>query len=287
MKKVRPRFLFTMLSFLFSQSFLLGQAADMVNGSTEIILLGTLHFNQFQNPTSPSTDFSGALRQQEFKDVVDSLSRFGPDAIFIEREPKQQSKIDSLFKLDALNHSILSDGLSEVYQIGFKLAKKNKLPTVYGIDHYESVSQNLFENGENLEVFADSLKAFQNIGRAITKKFLQGKTTIGQFLSELNTPENIKMSYRLFFNTPAYVTNGNFKNEEEFEGIDTNFIGAEYISLFYKRNLKMYSNILKVQRKTNAKRVIVILGQVHVGVIQQMLEENPKFNVVSPNRFLE
>lgn len=253
---------------------------------TEIIILGTLHFNQFHNVNSNHCDFSDEIRQKEFNTVIENLSTFKPDAVLIEREPSQQKAIDSLYQMDNLDFNTLPNGMSEVYQIGFKLAKANRLKTVYGVDHYQSISQNLFENGENLEVFKDSLNAFQNIGRSITGKFLKGEMNINDFLIELNKKENVKMSHRLLFNTPAYVVNGRFKNEENFNDIDHAYIGAEFISLFYERNLKIYTNILNVTRKSKGNRIILIIGQVHVGVLQELIANNPNFKLIEVNGLL-
>lgn len=252
---------------------------------TEILLLGTLHFSQFHNAKAETRNFLGATRQQEFEQVVSQLSRFKPDAVFVEREPKVQAELDSLFS----NHSSFienSKQTSEVYQIGFRLAKANQLKTVYGVDYYESISQNLFQEGKNLSIFKDSLQSFQNIGRGITMKFLKGESTIQEFLHTLNLQKNVSMSHRLLFNTPAYVTEGSFKESKTIKTKDSRYIGAEYISLFYTRNLKIYSNILQLQQQTQAKRIVLIIGQTHVGVLQEILRNNPKFKVILANDFL-
>lgn len=257
------------------------------NEPIEILILGTLHFNQFQNKESDQTDFTGHLRQQEFLDVTKKLKAFNTDAVFVEREPKNQKRLDSLYQIRNFDYTTLKDGVSELYQIGFRLAQSLNLETVYGIDYYESISQDLFEKGTNLQIFKDSLRAFQNKGRSITREFLSGEKTIKEFLIELNRPENIKLSHRLLFNTPAYVTDGKFKMGKDFNNIDDKFIGAEYISLFYKRNLKIYSNILNIQKAINAKRIVLIIGQVHVGVLKEIIGNNPKYRIVSALEYLK
>lgn len=68
--------------------------------------------------------------------------------------------------------------------------------------------------------------------------------------------------------------------------IDEEYIGAEYITLFYNRNLKIYSNILNAQINNNGKRLIVFLGQVHVGVLQELFKNNPNYQVISPIEYL-
>ncbi|NAS30014.1 hypothetical protein GTQ40_03435 [Flavobacteriaceae bacterium R38] len=273
-------------SILFSLICLPFYGQEAKNEPVEILILGTLHFNQFQNKTSEQTDFTSQLRQQEFLEVTKKLKMFHPDAIFVEREPKNQKHIDSLYQMRDFDYTTLKNGVSELYQIGFRLAKSINLKTVYGVDYYESVSQDLFEKGTNLQIFKDSLKAFQNKGRSITRSFLKGERTIREFLIELNLPENIKLSHRLLFNTPAYVTNGNFKNDKNFDAVDHTYIGAEYISLFYERNLKIYTNILNIQKQTHAKRIVLIIGQVHVGVLKEIIGNNPNYKVISANKYL-
>lgn len=100
----------------------------------------------------------------------------------------------------------------------------------------------------------------------------------------MNKPELIKLTHRIIFNTPAYVINGEFdkngKNTVNLGTIDTNYIGAEYITLFYNRNLKIYSNILNLQLTHQPKKMLLIIGQLHVGVLKDLVEENPNFSLV-------
>lgn len=249
---------------------------------TQIAFLGTLHFKQFHNEAIETQNFLSERRQLEFEALAKKLAVFNPNVIYVEREPSYQKDLDSLYKLP-----LSKTGISEVYQIGFRMARRLNHQTVYGVDHYESISQNLIESGDNYEEFRTALKSFQNLGREITKQFLSGELTIQAFLAEINRKDRIEMSHRLFFNTPAYVTNGRFSREEGLGLIDNRFIGSEFISLFYNRNLKIYSNILNKQSQDKANRILIIVGQTHVGVLQSLFELNTKFEVTDINTFLE
>ena len=110
----------------------------------EIAILGTLHFSQFQKDDVAERNFFSESRQAEFKEVVEKLSLFKADAVFVEREPNIQNQLDSLYQT-VTDFESLENGVGELYQIGFRLAKMNNLSSVYGVDYYESVSQNLFE----------------------------------------------------------------------------------------------------------------------------------------------
>lgn len=268
---------------------LLSSCAQQIEGDkTQILLLGTLHFQQFQNSSNPETDFASERRQNEFDEVVEALISFNPDAVFIEREPKMQRKLDSLYDMPIRLVTTEEGGLSEAYQIGFRLARRSKLRRVHGVDYYESVSQNLLVSGDHIDKFHQELHDFRNVGKKITQHFLSGEMTIREFLVALNKPENIAMSHELFYSTPAYVQNGTFARYRGLQDeIDTTQIGAEFISLFYERNLKIYSNILNRQLKTNAKRIVLIVGQVHVAVLQDMIKNNSLYQVIPANTYLD
>ncbi|WP_418509567.1 DUF5694 domain-containing protein [Corallibacter sp.] len=63
-------------------------------------------------------------------------------------------------------------------------------------------------------------------------------------------------------------------------------MGAEYITLFYNRNLKIYSNILNTQLALKSDKVLLIMGQLHIGILRDLLLKNPNYKVVEISEFL-
>lgn len=260
----------------------------------EITILGTFHFTKFHNETGENTNFYSEKKQKEINEILEALGEYNPDRIYIEREKKYQKGIDSLFDLYNKNKLKLSDfenGSGEVYQIGFQLAKQLQHETLYCVNHFESVSQELISDGHNISYYEKALKQFKFLGRDVVTKFLKGEATLMETLRIMNLPENIEMSHNMMFNTPAYVQNGEFKSYENLpentSNIDKKYIGAEFISLFYERNLKIYSNILNEQLNSGGDRILLITGQVHVGVLQELLKKNPNFKVVEIFEYLK
>ena len=223
--------------------------------------------------------------------MLQNLESFSPDQIYIEREPKLQAQIDSLyslFKSGRIEIKSLENGSGEIYQIGFRLASSLGLSAPKCIDYYQSTSQSLLQSGDNYQVYKNALQEFQNLGRTVVGNFIQGKSSLLETLHIMNLPENVKRSHQLLFNLPAYVQNGEFSSYENLqeEGVDKQYIGIEFISLFYKRNLKIYSNILAAQKKGKAKRILCIVGQTHVGVLQELLKNNNDFKVIEVQEIL-
>ena len=260
----------------------------------EIAFLGTFHFSQFHNESKEDLNFYGAKKQKEIKEVLRKLTQYNPDRIYLEREPNYQKQIDSTFSLFNNGKVRLEDfeaGSGEVYQIGFNLAKQLKHEKLYCVNYYESVSQGLIANGENIDFFKNALVDFQQLGRSVVGNFLNGNSSLIEALELMNLPENISMSHKLLFNTPAYIKNGDFKTYKDLpqseKNIDRQYIGAEFISLFYERNLKIYSNILNEQLNSGGKRILFITGQVHVGVLQELFKNNENYKVIPVHEFLK
>ncbi|WP_276496566.1 DUF5694 domain-containing protein [Pontibacter litorisediminis] len=261
------------------------------SSKVQIMMLGVPHFSQLQEEESRTSNFLSPQRQDEIAEVNKLLLAYAPDMIMIEREPLEQAKYDSLlsqFKNGRIHLERLEGGAGEVYQFAFKLAKAAGHDKVYCIDHFESTSQSLLSTGDNIEIFEKGLKQFQLTARGITADFKKGDMTFREFLVTLNEPETIALSHRQLYNLPAYVQNGSFRSYQGLNRseVDTTQIGAELISLFYERNLKIYSNILNAQLKYKGKRILLIMGQTHVGVLQDIIENNPNYEIRSVNHYL-
>jgi hypothetical protein len=259
------------------------------------MVVGFVHLAQIYNK-EPQSDVLNSKKQAEIAKLREHLLKFRPDAIMIEAEPSDQGQIDSLYALyraGKLDFSTLpsSTGRSERYQVGFVMAKQLNLPSPSCIDYYASTSQSLLSSGDNIDYFNKGLKEMQVTVRPLHRMAQHDSLSVYDYIALANHPDLVAMSHRVIFNNPAMVTNGAFSatgtNTNDLGKVDTAYIGAHYITLFYNRNLKIYSNILQAQQKSKAKRVMVLLGQNHVGVQQELFALNPNYHVVPASKYLK
>ncbi|RFP63749.1 hypothetical protein D0N36_17935 [Hymenobacter lapidiphilus] len=222
------------------------------------------------------------------------LAKFRPDVILVEAEPKEQPQIDSLYALyqkGALQLENLPFGRSERYQIGFALARQLGLPSPKGVDYYAATSQSLLSSGTNIEAFTQDLRRVQTVARPLKALVQKDSLSLNDYLALVNQPAVIGLLHRMQFNTPALVMNGSFAaggtNTADLGKVDTEYIGAHFITLFYNRNLKIYSNILRAQQQTQARRVMALFGVAHVGVLEELLAVNPAYEVVHATKYLK
>lgn len=259
----------------------------------QVMVVGSDHFNQLYNQ-QPASDVFSPKKQAELAQVRTQLARFRPEVIFIETEPKEQGRVDSLYALyqqGLLPLERLPGGRSEGYQIGFGLAKQLQLPSPKAVDYYAATSQSLLSTGTNIDAYKQDLKLLQRTSRPLKTLVQHDSLSLYDYLALANQPALIALVHRMQFNTPAQVMNGTFAvggtNTVDLGPVDTEYIGAHFITLFYNRNLKIYSNILRAQQRSQARRILVLFGVAHVGVLQELLGANPAYQVVPAATYLK
>jgi hypothetical protein len=264
------------------------------NSPVEIMFLGSSHFGQDSYKNAKAGDLFSAKRQQEVAEVNRLLLKFQPDMVMIERTPEEQTTTDSLytlFRTGKVSLNELPNGRGESFQIGYNIAKQSGHNRIFGVDYYESVSNRILTEGQNIEYFQKALTEFAGIGRIADSSFKEGNITVKEFLQFLNTPKVLELAYRFMFITPARVQNGRFLNPPA-QYVDTScinpqYIGAEYISIFQERELKIYSNIVTTQLQQKGKRVLVIMGHRHAAVLPKIFENDPAYKIVSVTNYLK
>ncbi|MFD1258689.1 DUF5694 domain-containing protein [Mucilaginibacter terrae] len=259
-----------------------------------IMLMGSTHFGQESfHKQGASMDLFSPARQKEVADINNQIAKYKPDLILIEREPSEQQTVDSLYQLfinGKLQFNQLKYGRAEEYQFGYTLARHLGLAHVYGVDYYNGLSTRLLKEGKDLQIFSQGLSDYSNMGRGIDQQLKDNKLLLKSYLLKLNAPETYQLTYHTIFINPAKVTNGSFgkvDNTVDTTRIDKEHIGAEYISLFYSRELKIYSNILSVQQAQQGKRILVIMGQRHAAVLSKIFDNDPAFALVPLSRYLK
>ena len=260
----------------------------------EVMVVGCDHLHQVYTAQDARSDVFSPKKQAELAQLRAELRRFRPELILVEAEPKEQPQLDSLYaayQQGRLQFSALPYGRSERYQLGFALAKELHLPAPQGIDYAAATSQGLLSTGRNIDLFKQGLRELQLTARPLKRQVQHDSLSVRDYIALMNQPAFIALSHRALLNTPALVTSGTFAasgiNTNDLGQVDTAYVGAHYITLFYNRNLKIYSNLLRIQQKTRAQRLLVVIGQNHVGVQQELLGANPTYRVVPAHTYLK
>ena len=200
--------------------------------------------------------------------------KFSPTIICVERPPEKQAEIDSDFQ-DYLAKGETKDK-GEVALIAFSIAKSLHLHRVYGIDHkldydYRAVSK--LADSTNNKIFKEYLSSKLSIFQLFENKKAES-LTVTELLRQFNTPEALNELYNLNAGIFPFVA-----TKAGFEGAD---VAADY----YKRNLRIYSNLNKVSIKSS-DRILVIMGGSHISFLKEFISKAPFYELVNPNDYLK
>jgi hypothetical protein len=269
--------------------------AEKPTPQAEVMLLGSTHFGQSGfYKDAPKADLFSAPRQQEIAEINRLLAKFRPDMIMIEDTPQEQATTDSLYTLyraDKLQLESLPYGRAEQFQFGYRLAKQLNLPRVYGVDAYEGISNRILQNGTNIDGFTKDWALLSNVGRQAETRFKQGEISLKEFLGFMNSPAMLDIAYRTLLVNAARVKQGTFvglKPEDAAKNVtDPYYIGAEYMSLFFEREAKIYSNIVTAQQAHKGKKLLVIMGSRHAATLSRIFANDPAYTVVPVSKYLK
>jgi hypothetical protein len=242
-----------------------------------ILLLGTFHFqDRGLDKYKPQSNFAvfSPQRQQEIDEVVNRLAVFTPTKIALERTPQQQDEIDQSYRAYIRGEPVEGD---EIYQLGFRLAKKLAHPKVYCVNawdrHYEpmiDVEAYAREHGqENLlgQWWPNYQKLFEHLDN------LKATQSLREILLSVNSEESIRRGHGAYLVDWFKVGEG-----EDYPGVD-------WLIAWYNRNLRIFANLQRITERPD-ERILLIIGAGHLPILHHTVQASPEYKLVEVKKFL-
>jgi hypothetical protein len=259
-----------------------GAAGDPEPGRARILYVGVFHFDypglDVQEP-GDRMDVLAPARQREIEELVELLAAYRPTRIAVEFTPDRQPRLDSLYAEYLEGRWELRR--NEVYQLGFRLARMAGLPGVHAVDterHPFFVDlareqlaprrDELFatdaawrERFARMSAYEDSLSAAR--GETLREILLRG-----------NSPEQLRRMHQ-----PYSV--GFFR----FDGEEGGYLGADFVSGWYNRNLRIFRNLQRITRSPG-ERILFVVGSGHLPILRFVTEHSPEYELVEASDYL-
>ena len=239
-----------------------------------VMILGTYHMG---NPgldlnNIKADDVRAEKRQKEIVESLALIKRFKPTKIAVEVAPDGTKYLDRY--TEYLNGKY-EPAANEIDQIGFRLARELNHKQVYPIDwkgnfDFDKVLASAKANKQ--EAVTDAMMAF---GKNLTAKATeQMKTaTITEMLREMNDEKTVAAMHQPYL---TFVR----------VGAGTDFAGANLVSDWYERNLKIYGNITRLADAPN-ERILVIIGAGHLRTLQHFVSESSEYELEQAGKYLK
>jgi len=238
----------------------------------EILILGTFHFQDSgrdnYKPQFPF-DIRTPERQRELDEVLAKLAAWGPTRIAIERDVEVQPRVDSLYAIYPGNG--MDTLRNEVYQVGFKLAKRLHHAGVFGVDADARFLDSTMTEAE-WKKRKDALKPgplsatdWDKMYTALYRMDDSLKTvrTLRETLLAMNSSERLALGH------------GHYLVGALIDGPLGDYFGADgFVSGWHNRNIRIYSNVARLIRSPE-ERLLLIIGAGHVPIIRAQFSTAP------------
>lgn len=245
----------------------------------KVYIVGTFHFDGSAGDVYKTTreDMKTPENQRQLDDLVRRLAKASPDKVFVEWTADRQGYVDTTYSLYRQNEFEL--GNNEVYQVGYRLGKLLQHPRIFCADaggdfDYDSLVSYAAQHHQT-QILTDLNHPKDSIARLITAR-------IGAIYSYYQSPSGHTLTDVIISNnTPEVIASGadlyNLVYARIGEGQD--YPGADLASDFYKRNMRIYTNILRQIDVAHDKSILIYIGSGHVSFLKEIFSSSLLFEV--------
>jgi hypothetical protein len=243
-----------------------------------LVVLGTYHMGTPGNNVvnGKVDDVTSPERQKQVVQLVENLKSFRPTKIVLECDLEKDAKTQEIYNQYLAGSYQLSK--NETNQIGFRLAKELGHKKVYCVDwsdFWDDPSINYEKYAARDAELDGFLKGvYRNLKKDVEAEHekLFSLPVIDQLVF-LNQPDRIEKDHKVYFD---FIRIGRGKE----------YIGANYVSWWYRRNLTILDNIIRLTDSPN-DRILVVYGYGHLKLLTQFARESDFYNVESPLKYLK
>jgi hypothetical protein len=245
----------------------------------KVYIVGTFHFDGSAGDVYKTAreDMKTPENQRQLDDLVSRLAKGAPDRVFVEWTADRQGYVDTTYNLYLQNEFEL--GNNEVYQVGYRLGKVLKHQRIYCADaggdfDYDSLVAYAVQHHQ-ADILADLNHPKDSIAGLISAR-------IGAIYSYYQSPSGHTLTDVIISNnTPEVIASGadlyNLVYARVGEGQD--YPGADLTSDVYKRNMRIYTNIVRQVDVAHDKAIMIYIGSGHVSFLKQIFSSSLLFEV--------
>ena len=232
----------------------------------EVLVLGVYHM---ANPgrdifNMQADDVLAPKRQAEIAQLIEVLKKFHPTKIAVEADVYSDRIPKGYTDYLAGKHELTRN---EIEQIGFRLAKELGHKSVYPVDvdgefpfqhivNYAKASGRSKELDAMMSEIGDMVKA--------ENAYLASHTVL-EMLLFMNSDDKVVQDVGFYYREARFGEPGDWA-------------GADLVSDWFRRNMRIYSNVVQLA-DSPSERLLVIFGAGHLGWLQRDFASNPNLRL--------
>lgn len=240
----------------------------------EVLNFGTFHMGFTNDAHKTEFDESDRKNQERVHDVAEKLAEFNPTVILLEQEPEQNETIQKEYQQYRENPDMVFENPSEIELLAYELGRLSGAERIYGIDHKMGYNYRIGQQIDNQidpewldRYYEDPFSYYPSIDVNEDTLSLQKQ------LELMNTDEYLNFLIAVNADMLTHA------------GTEDGFEGADEAAKYYQRNLRMYSNLNRIELEEN-DRVFILMGASHTAFFRNFMRGDPTYNMVDTFKYL-
>ncbi|MDT0608461.1 DUF5694 domain-containing protein [Croceitalea rosinachiae] len=244
----------------------------------KVLNFGTFHMGLTTDENKTEFDENDEKNIKEVHQIAEKLAQFKPTVILVETVPDYNARLQEQYAEYAKNPQKRFKNPSEIELLAYELGRLVGAKRIYGVDH---------KMGYNYKVAREINNQIDN--QTITEYYKNPFKGIEEYDDSNENNKDIPLLDKLkLCNADRYLDFLISINSDVLThaGTDGNFEGADEAAKYYKRNLRMYSNINRINLKPE-DRVFILMGASHTAFFRDFISRSPKYIMVDTFKYLK
>ncbi|MDG4945998.1 DUF5694 domain-containing protein [Weeksellaceae bacterium KMM 9713] len=237
----------------------------------KVLNFGTFHFGYTPDKNKTEFDENNQNNQKQAHEIAQLLSEFKPTVIIVETVPSYNLELQEIFKQYKTNPTMEFNNINEIQLIAFEVGRLSESKRIYGIDHQLGYNYMIGDEIKNNDIDSVTYNYFKS--SAETYNQIENMS-LKNALTLMNTNDYLNWNINVNADILTYV------------GKNNGHQGADEASEFYKRNLRMFSNLNRIPLSED-DRVFILMGAGHTAFFRDFISRSPKYEGVPVEHYLK
>lgn len=241
----------------------------------KVLNMGSFHMGMTTDAHKTEFDEHDKENQKKVHAIAEMLADFDPTVILVETVPELNERLQEQYKEYVENPDMFFQNPSEIQLLAYEVGRLSGTERIYGVDHKMNYN---YKIGHEIENKVDPTwhdRFYEN-----PLKFYPEVNLDQDSLSLL---EKLKLTNQDRYLDFLITVNADMLTHA---GSEKGFDGADEAAKFYQRNLRMYSNINRIELNPD-DRVFILMGATHTAFFRDFMSRSPKYEMVNTLEYLE
>ena len=247
----------------------------IISDKIQVLNFGTFHFGYTPDASTVEFDEHDDENKRQAHEIAIKIAEFKPTIILVEREPKFNEETATLYSKYLENPKMKFENPTEVELLAFEIGRLSGTKKIYGIDHQMAYNYNIGEYVDNSvdKIWYDSYFIDPD-------KFYP---EVNVNLEDLSLFERLKIMNNNIYLDWMIAENADMLTHA---GTDGNFEGADEAAKYYQRNLRMYTEMNRLDIEPS-DRVFILMGASHTAFFRDFISRSPKYEMLNTFDYLK